>query len=96
MHKTYRFAIKKAIFDFGKHVHRTRNEWIEEHLGGVCLAAINVWYAAVMEETFWKLRNGQNDAMKMFLAHQNGQLNDLVAKGKRTRQHQNEMLFEFL
>lgn len=81
VHKTYRFAIKKAIFDFGKNVHRTRNEWIEEHLGGVCLAAISVWFAAVMQETFCKLRMGKKDAMKTFLAHQNDQIKDLMAKG---------------
>lgn len=81
MHKTYRFAIKKAIFDFGKNLHRTRNDWIEEHLGGVCLAAISVWYAAFMQETFRKLKIGRKDAMKTFLVHQNGQINDLMAKG---------------
>lgn len=81
MHKTNRFAIKKAIFDFGKNVHRTRNEWIEDHLGGVCLAAISVWFAAIMQETFRKLRFGEKDAMKTFLAHQNGQIDDLMAKG---------------
>lgn len=81
VHKTYRFAIKKAIFDYAKNVHRTRNEWIEEHLGGVCLAAISVWFAAVMQETFCKLRMGKKNAMKTFLAHQNDQINDLMAKG---------------
>lgn len=81
MHKTCRFAIKKAIFDFGKNVHRTRNEWIEQHLGGVCLAASSVWFAAVMQETFRKLQMGKRDAMKKFLAHQNAQVNDLIAKG---------------
>lgn len=82
MHKTCRFAIKKAIFDFGRNVHRTRNEWIEQHLGGVCLAASNVWFAAVMQETFRKFQMGKRDAMKMFLTHQNAQVDDLIAKGE--------------
>lgn len=85
MHETYRFEIKRAIFDFGKNVHRTRNEWIDEHLGSVCLAAISVWFAAVMQETFRKLQMGKKDAMKTFLAHQNDQINDLIAKGSANR-----------
>lgn len=89
MHETYRFAIKKAIFDFGKNVHRTRNKWIEEHLGGVCLAAISVWFAAVMQETFRKMQIGKKDEMKMFLAHQNNQINDLMAKGTANSNHKN-------
>lgn len=93
MHKTYRFAIKKAIFDFGKNVHRTRNEWIEEHLGGVCLAAISVWFAAVMLETFRQLQVGTKDAMKTFLVHQNNQINDLLAKG--TANSDSEFFFAY-
>lgn len=81
MHRSCRFAIKKAIFDFGKNAHRTRNEWIDEHLGGICLAANSVWFVAVMQDTFRKMQNGNKNAMKTFLAHKNGQIDDLIAKG---------------
>lgn len=81
MHRTNRFSIKKAIYDYGKRVDKTRIEWIHDNLGSVCLAANSVWWMVEMEETFRKLHQGKKNAMKTFLIQQNAQLNDLMEKG---------------
>lgn len=81
MHKTHRFLIKKAIFNYAKGIERTRIEWMQENVGMVCLAANSVWFTAEMEETFRQIANGQRDAMKAFLKQHNTQIDDLIAKG---------------
>lgn len=81
MQKTHRFMIKQAIFSFGKIMGRSRREWIDEHVGMVCVAAINVWFTTQMEDVFRRMDAGESNAMHSFLKQQQNQLADLRTIG---------------
>lgn len=81
MRKSVRFYLKKAIYDYGRNREQPRIDWIAENCGMVCLAASQIWWTAEMEEVFHRIRNGEKDAMKVYLNQVNRKINDLGQKG---------------
>lgn len=81
MQNTHRTMIKRAIFDFGKVMGRSRHEWIGEHVGMVCVAAIRVWFTAKMTDVLQRMGAGNANAMRAFLNQQQNQLEDSRAIG---------------
>lgn len=73
--------IKQAIFDFGKGVRCSRADWISEHVGMVCVAAINVWFTAKVEDVFNRMSVGEVNAMRTFLKQQQTQFDELRTIG---------------
>lgn len=86
MHRTYHYEIKKAIYEYGMKNDIKRIDWIGTNLGIVCLAANNVWWTVIVEETFRLIQqHGKKDAMKIFLKQQNDEINDLMTKGEKQK-----------
>lgn len=82
MQQTQYYEIKRAIYKYGKEKNENRIDWIGENLGSVCLAASNVWWTTIMEETFRIIeQNRKKDAMKLILKQKNDEINELMAKG---------------
>lgn len=81
MQQTHRHMIKQAIFDFGKGIGCSRAEWISEHVGMVCVAAINVWFTAKVEDVFQQMGAGEVNAMRSFLKQQQNQFDELRTIG---------------
>ena len=76
MKKTLHTIVKRQVFYYAK---ENRMEWIKKQLGMVALTGTQIWWTFSVEDVFRRVKEGDKHAMKVELAKESSDLNDLIA-----------------
>jgi dynein heavy chain len=76
MKRTLTTLAKRAVYQYAK---EDRIEWIRSQLGMIAVVGTQIWWTFAIEDVFRQVEKGNKHAMKMELAKETNELNDLIA-----------------